>query len=131
MTNSRGWGVVRTILFVAVDVLRLVSVAAGSRTGPPENLFLRKQLTLHAQRQVKPRRANDAARITLVMLSRWIDWRPQRNGGVADEQIGTDRLRRAASRPCRMHHGLLGRHHQNVRSGGTSLEKVALGTIRA
>jgi transposase InsO family protein len=40
-----------------------------------ENLFLRKQLALYLERQVKPRRADDATRITLVALSRLIDWR--------------------------------------------------------
>ena len=69
-------GVLRTILHVATDGLRLVTVVAGPRTRlAAENLFLRKQLALYAERQVKPRRADDATRITLVILSRWIDWR--------------------------------------------------------
>src|SRR5205085_9367145 len=41
-----------------------------------ENLFLRKQLALCLERQVKPRRPDDATRLTLVALSRLIDWRP-------------------------------------------------------
>jgi putative transposase len=40
-----------------------------------ENLFLRKQLALYRERQVKARRADDATRITLVVLSHLIDWR--------------------------------------------------------
>jgi hypothetical protein len=40
-----------------------------------ENLFLRKQVALYRERHVKPRRADDATRITLAMLSRLIDWR--------------------------------------------------------
>jgi transposase InsO family protein len=40
-----------------------------------ENLFLRKQLALYVERQVKPCRADDATRITLVALSGLIDWR--------------------------------------------------------
>src|SRR5262249_21939470 len=40
-----------------------------------ENLFLRKQLAMYVERQVKPRRADDATRITFVVLSRLIDWR--------------------------------------------------------
>jgi hypothetical protein len=76
MTNSRGCGLLRTILHLAADVLRFVSVVAGSRTRlAAENLFLRKQLALYVERQVKPHRADDATRITLVALSRWIDWR--------------------------------------------------------
>jgi putative transposase len=41
-----------------------------------EVLFLRKQLALYEERQVKPRRATNAARCTMVWLSRWFDWRP-------------------------------------------------------
>jgi len=47
-------------------------------TVPPlaaENLFLRKQRAQYQERQVKPRRADDATRITLVWLSRLFDWR--------------------------------------------------------
>ena len=40
-----------------------------------ENLFLRKQLALYAERRVKCRRATDATRITLVMLTRLMDWK--------------------------------------------------------
>ena len=40
-----------------------------------ENLFLRKQLALYVERQVKPRRADDPTRIVLVALSRLIEWR--------------------------------------------------------
>src|SRR5713226_4148932 len=76
MIPSRGSGCLRTVLHVATDVLRLVSIPAGSRTRlAAENLFLRKQLALYVERQVKERRADDAARITLVMLARWIEWR--------------------------------------------------------
>jgi hypothetical protein len=40
-----------------------------------ENLFLRKQLALYAERRVRAHRADDATRITLVLLARLIDWR--------------------------------------------------------
>jgi transposase InsO family protein len=40
-----------------------------------ESLFLRKQLALYQERQVKPRRATDATRLALVWLGRWFDWR--------------------------------------------------------
>jgi transposase InsO family protein len=40
-----------------------------------ENLFLRKQLAHYQERQIKPRRANDATRMVLVWLSRFFDWR--------------------------------------------------------
>jgi hypothetical protein len=39
----------------------------------PENVFLRKQLALCLERQVKPWRATDATRLTLVVLARFIE----------------------------------------------------------
>jgi transposase InsO family protein len=40
-----------------------------------ENLFLRKQLALYQERQIKPQRATNASRLAMVWLSRWFDWR--------------------------------------------------------
>jgi putative transposase len=40
-----------------------------------ENLFLRKQLALYQERQIKPRRATQATRMVLAWLARWFDWR--------------------------------------------------------
>jgi len=40
-----------------------------------ENLFLRKQLALYQERRARPRRADDATRIVLAALSRFIEWR--------------------------------------------------------
>ncbi len=40
-----------------------------------ENRFLRKQLVLYLEHKVQPRRANDATRLTLVLLSRLFAWR--------------------------------------------------------
>jgi len=40
-----------------------------------EILYLRKQLALYAERQVKPRRATNATRLAMVWLSHWFDWR--------------------------------------------------------
>jgi len=40
-----------------------------------ENLFLRNQLALYLDRQVKPRRADDATRIAPVALAWLVDWR--------------------------------------------------------
>jgi hypothetical protein len=59
-----------------VDVVGLALSGFRSRSQlAAENLFLRKQLALYRERQVKPRRADDATRITLVMLSHLIDWK--------------------------------------------------------
>jgi putative transposase len=64
---------VRTIFRVARD---LVSSMMRSRAQlGAENLFLRKQLALHLERRAKPRRADDATRIVLVGLSRFLEWR--------------------------------------------------------
>jgi predicted nucleic acid-binding protein len=41
-----------------------------------ENLFLRRQLALYEERQVKPSRATNATRIVMVWLTYWLDWRP-------------------------------------------------------
>ena len=40
-----------------------------------ENLFLRKQLALYQERQVKPRQATNAIRLAMVWLSLRFDWR--------------------------------------------------------
>src|SRR5881409_1712081 len=76
MALSRCCSHVRTVQRIAGDLLRLVSAAARSHARlAAENLFLRKQLALYVERQVKPRRADDATRVALVALSWLIDWR--------------------------------------------------------
>src|SRR4029450_13454129 len=40
-----------------------------------ENLFLRKQLACYIERQVRPRRTDNASRIALVLLSHVVEWR--------------------------------------------------------
>ena len=67
---------VRTVVDVLADVARFGFLTLHSRAQlAAENLFLRKQLALYLERQVKPRRADDATRITLVALSRLVAWR--------------------------------------------------------
>jgi putative transposase len=76
MSQSRPRILVRTILCVATDFVSLVSSAFRSRAQlAAENLFLRKQLALYLERQVRPHRADDATRIMLVALSRFVEWR--------------------------------------------------------
>ena len=76
MSQSRPRILVRTILRIAADVVSLVSSAWRSRAQlAAENLFLRKQLAQYLEREVKPRRPDDATRITLVALSRFVEWR--------------------------------------------------------
>jgi transposase InsO family protein len=65
-----------TILHVGRDLAAVILSAMRSRGQlAAENLFLRKQLALYRERHAKPRRADDATRITLVALSSFIDWR--------------------------------------------------------
>src|SRR2546427_12843594 len=76
MALSQCCSPVRTVLRIAGDLVRLVAAAARSHAQlAAENLFLRKELALYVERQVKPRRADDATRIALVALSWLIDWR--------------------------------------------------------
>jgi len=76
MAESRPRILIRIILRVGTDVILLVVSALRSRAQlAAQNLFLRKQLALYLERQVKPHRADDATRITLVALSRIVEWR--------------------------------------------------------
>ncbi len=66
----------RATILVAMDVLRLLGANLRSRTVlAAENLFLRRQLALFRERQVKPRQASDSLRLTLVLLARCFAWR--------------------------------------------------------
>ena len=54
---------------------RLVLLAVRPRAAlAAENLFLRKQLAFFQERQVKPRRANNATRWLMAAMSRLFDW---------------------------------------------------------
>ena len=86
MSHSRVRSTVRTVLRVARDLLTLVLAAARPHAQlAAENLFLRKQLALYMERDVKPRRADDATRIALVALSWLIDWRRTPYRGDAED----------------------------------------------
>jgi transposase InsO family protein len=76
MSRSPSRTVARTFLRIVADIVRFVGVSVRSHAQvAAENLFLRKQLALYVERQVKPRRADEATRIVLVALSRLIEWR--------------------------------------------------------
>jgi putative transposase len=65
-----------TLLAVLCDAVRFLMLCLRPTPAlAAENLFLRRQLAQYQERHVKPRRANDATRITLVWLSRFFDWR--------------------------------------------------------
>jgi putative transposase len=61
---------------VGVDLVMFVATSLRSRAAlAAENLFLRKQLALYRERQVKPRRASDRLRLRLVLFARCCTWR--------------------------------------------------------
>ena len=68
-------------LFVAIvdlslDTLRFIRLSLRCHFAlAAENLFLREQLALYLERQVKRRRAQVATRLTMVLLSRLFAWR--------------------------------------------------------
>jgi putative transposase len=58
------------------DTVRYIILGTRSSASlKAENLFLRKQLALYLERQIKPRRAKDATRLILALLSNLFAWR--------------------------------------------------------
>jgi putative transposase len=67
---------IRTLIAVAATTAQhVVFRHRPSRSLAAENLFLRKQLALFQEREIKPRRADDATRAAMVCLSKAFDWR--------------------------------------------------------
>ena len=65
-----------TIFGLLFDAFRFIRLSLQPRCIlAAENLFLRKQLAPYLERRVKPRRAETAAKLTLVLLSRLFPWR--------------------------------------------------------
>jgi hypothetical protein len=65
-----------TLLMLMVDALRYFGLCLRSPAAlAAENLFLRKQLALYRERDVRPRHATHAARLALIWLGRCFDWR--------------------------------------------------------
>src|SRR6201988_184657 len=61
---------------LVADGLLFFRLLFRSRTAlSAEVLFLRKQLAFYQERQVQPRRLNDSARFSLVLLSRFCNWK--------------------------------------------------------
>lgn len=66
----------QTLLQPLVDLLGLGMSACRSRRALAiENLFLRRQLALYQEQGQKVRRIDAATRVSLVLLSKWCDWR--------------------------------------------------------
>src|SRR5215475_12305500 len=65
-----------TLLTLLVDVLHFLRLCLRPAPGlAAENLFLRKQLALYQERQVKPRRPTHAIRLAMMCLSYYFNWR--------------------------------------------------------
>ncbi|MCU1340249.1 MAG: hypothetical protein JWO19_5830 [Bryobacterales bacterium] len=66
----------RTVHRVVVDLVEVLLVATKSRGAlAAEILFLRNQLAMFQERNVRPHRAEDSARWLMALLSRLFDWR--------------------------------------------------------
>jgi putative transposase len=64
------------LLTLLCDGLRFLFLyLRPSPTLVAENLFLRKQLALYQERQIKPRRTTHATRLSFIWLARRFDWR--------------------------------------------------------
>jgi len=64
------------LLALALDALRFFGLCLRPRPRlAAENLFLRKQLALYQERNVRPRRTTDVTRIAMIWLGHWFDWR--------------------------------------------------------
>lgn len=62
-------------LGLAGEALRFLLLGTRSSAAiKAENIFLRKQLALYLEREVKPRRATDATRLTMVLVSKLFTW---------------------------------------------------------
>ena len=70
MKSCRLW------LSVSADLFRFLVLSLRSESSlAAENLFLRKQLGFYQERKIKPRRTSPSAQLTLILLSRWFNWR--------------------------------------------------------
>ena len=63
-------------LNVSADLFRFLVLSLRSESSlAAENLFLRKQLGFYQERKIKPRQTSHPAQVTLILLSRWFNWR--------------------------------------------------------
>jgi putative transposase len=98
--------VIRTALTLLTDLWRLLALVSRSRTQlAAENLFLRKQLACYLERNIRPQRADNASRIALVLLARFVEWRDLLTIVRPDTFVRWHRERyrlfwRLKSRPC-------------------------------
>jgi len=63
-------------LNVVADLFCFLVISLRSQSSlAAENLFLRKQLGFYQERNIRPRRTSHPAQVTLILLSRWFNWR--------------------------------------------------------
>jgi putative transposase len=80
LTRFARWPEFRSRLAALTELLRegiqFARTAARSRAAlAAEVLFLRKQLAYYQEREIRPRRLTDAARLSLVLWSGFFDWK--------------------------------------------------------
>ena len=65
-----------TLVELLRDGLGFLRTLCHSRTASAaEILFLRKQLAYYQEHQIKPRRLTDGSRLSMLIWSRWFDWK--------------------------------------------------------
>ena len=70
------WPVLRSIIGIFADVVRFGMLFFRSSSSiKGENLVLLRQLALHIERCVKPRRVDHATRVSLALFTRLCNWR--------------------------------------------------------
>ncbi len=72
-TVCRVFHICKDLLSGALQLLRLTTRSQVALTA--EILFLRKQLAFYQERKIKPRRFNDSARLSLLLLAKLFDWK--------------------------------------------------------
>jgi putative transposase len=71
------------------EVLTFIPLMACSQASlAAEILFLRKQLAFYQERKIKPRRFDDAARLSMLLFSKLFDWRSALINVTPDTFIG-------------------------------------------
>jgi putative transposase len=81
--------VCKDLLSEALSFLPLMACSRASLAA--EILFLRKQLAFYQERKIKPRRFDDAARLSMLLLSKLFDWKNALINVKPDTLIGWHR----------------------------------------
>jgi putative transposase len=67
---------VRTLLMLLMDACPFLRLCLRPSSAlAADGLFLRKQLALYREGQIKPRHPTQATRMALASLAGWFDWR--------------------------------------------------------